>query len=99
MKSSKRERLNLEISNMHTRNPSGKSSRSLSDLEKRKNPVCNFVTPLDGSVDVPEVPQVGTSEPLVPAPHPSKSMGCSASWPLVCFLRETLPFGTTWRVF
>ncbi|KAK9391743.1 MLX-interacting protein [Crotalus adamanteus] len=26
-------------------------------LEKRKNPVCNFVTPLDGSVDVPEVDQ------------------------------------------
>ncbi|XP_060548130.1 MLX-interacting protein [Pantherophis guttatus] len=26
-------------------------------LEKRKNPVCNFVTPLDGSVDVPEVHQ------------------------------------------
>ncbi|KAM3825978.1 MLX-interacting protein isoform 2-T2 [Vipera latastei] len=26
-------------------------------LEKRKNPVCNFVTPLDGSVDVPEVNQ------------------------------------------
>ncbi|KAG8146041.1 hypothetical protein E2320_012459 [Naja naja] len=26
-------------------------------LEKRKNPVCNFVTPLDGSVDVPQVDQ------------------------------------------
>lgn len=24
------------------------------DLEKRKNPVCHFVTPLDGSVDVDE---------------------------------------------
>uniref|UniRef100_A0A8C5S099 MLX interacting protein n=1 Tax=Laticauda laticaudata TaxID=8630 RepID=A0A8C5S099_LATLA len=26
-------------------------------LEKRKNPVCNFVTPLDGSVDVPQIDQ------------------------------------------
>lgn len=26
----------------------------VSDLEKRKNPVCHFVTPLDGSVDVDE---------------------------------------------
>lgn len=24
------------------------------DLEKRKNPVCHFVTPLDGSVEVDE---------------------------------------------
>lgn len=27
---------------------------SIADLEKRKNPVCHFVTPLDGSVEVDE---------------------------------------------
>lgn len=50
------------------------------DLEKRKNPVCHFVTPLDGSVEVDEHrrPEVLGPGPLVAGKDPPSSGGSSS---------------------